>query len=508
MTVIARDGEEKLVAEVVPDQVLPKVLSTFDLVAVYVFIIFFVSGSSIMAGGGWASMSMWIAGLVLFLIPAAMAVLELGGLWPSQGGVYVWAYRTMNERWAFLGGFLSWIPVILAGTLNPAAILSYLGLAFNWTPSLTVNIILQLVILWLCVAFAMRKLKLTKMLANGVFVFYMILVFAVFAAGLAYALGTGNGHPAVAFHASDAFSFNFGTYGWIFGVALLYLVGVETPFNMGAEFVTPRSSKKMILWGSIALSIGYIIATIGVLLDTPGDKNDPVTGVARVFGFAGAGWLQGIAAVGIAVVIFIAFSVYQSAYSRLVFVSGLERHLPRLFTHLNARTRNPVTALLIQGVISSIAVVVLYSQQSLTTIFLCLQGALTVLWLASGYFFLIPVIIARYKYADRYASEAFWRIPGGKAGAIIVSVIGIGGTTAGIYYTFTLPFSADIAVSTWESTLGAICGVVLVAGALVYVFGRRSGQRLSDDQRLAHLAVLTDDELKTAKPTPTQPSEA
>jgi glutamate:GABA antiporter len=500
MTALADGSDKKLIAEVVPDQVLPKVLSTFDLVAVYVFIIFFVSGASIMAGGGWASMSMWIAGIVLFLVPAAMSVLELGGLWPSQGGVYVWAYRTLSERWAFLGGFLSWIPVILAGTLNPAAILAYLGLAFNWQPSLTVNIILQLVILWLCVGFAMRKLRLTKGLADGVFIFYMILVFAVFAAGLAFALD--HGHAAVAFSASDAFSFNFGTYGWIFGVALLYLVGVETPFNMGAEFVTPRSSKKMILWGSIALSIGYVIATIGVLLSTPGDKNDPITGVAKVFGFTGASGLQGIAAVGIAVVIFIAFSVYQSAYSRLVFVSGLERHLPRLFTHLNARTRNPVTALLIQGVITSIAIVILYSQQSLTTMFLCLQGALTVLWLASGYFFLVPVIVARFRYADRYASETFWRIPGGKTGAIIVSLIGIGGTTAGIYYTFTLPFSPDIAVSTWESTLGAICGVVLVVAGLVYVLGRRSGRKLSDDQRLAHLATLEVPETAGSAPAP------
>jgi glutamate:GABA antiporter len=489
MTALADGSDKKLIAEVLPDQVLPKVLSTFDLVAVYVFIIFFVSGASIMAGGGWASMSMWIAGIVLFLIPAAMAVLELGGLWPSQGGVYVWAYRTMSERWAFFGGFLSWIPVILAGTLNPAAILAYLGLAFNWHPSVTVNIILQLVILWLCIGFAMRKLRLTKSLANGVFIFYMVLVAAVLAAGI-YTAVRGGGHSVVPWDAGQAFSFNFGTYGWIFGVALLYLVGVETPFNMGAEFVTPRSSKKMILWGSIALSIGYVIATIGVLLSTPSDKNDPVVGVAKVFGFAGASGLQGIAAIGIAVVIFIAFSVYQSAYSRLVFVSGLERHLPRLFTHLNARTRNPVTALLIQGVITSIAVVILYSQQSLTTIFLSLQGALTVLWLASGFFFLVPVIIARFKYADRYATEKFWRIPGGKPGAIIVSLIGIAGTSAGIYYTFTLPFSPDIAVSTWETTLGVICAVVLVAAGGVYIFGRRSGQKLSDDQRLAHLATL------------------
>jgi amino acid transporter len=486
-------SNKRLIAEVVPDQVLPKVLSTFDLVAVYVFIIFFVSGSSIIAGGGWASMSMWIAGIVLFLVPAGLAVLELGGLWPTQGGVYVWAYHTMSERWAFLGGFLSWVPVILAGTLTPAAAVSYFSLAFGWHLSVTVDIILQLVLLWACVAFALRKLRLTKKLANGVFIFYMALVVAVLAAGIAVAVS--HGHSAVAFSAGTAFSFNFGSYGWIFGVVLLYLVGVETPFNMGAEFVTPRSATRMVGYGSVILSIGYVIATIGVLLSTPASKNDAVTGVAKVFGYLGAGGLQGVAAVGIALISLTAFSVYQSAYSRLVFVSGLERHLPRVFTHLNTRTRNPVTALLIQGVITSIAIVVLYSQQSLTTMFLCLQGALTVMWLASGYFFLLPMMIARFRFADRYASGTFWRIPGGRWAALLVGLVGVGGTTAGIYYTFTLPFSSDISTGTWESTLGIICGAVLALAVLVYVLGRRSGTRLSDDQRLAHLATLDPAEL-------------
>lgn len=478
----------QLITEVVPDQVLPKVLSNFDLVAVYVFIIFFVSGASIIAGGGWASMPMWAAGIVVFLIPAALAVLELGGLWPSQGGVYVWAYHTMSERLAFLGGFLSWIPVILAGTLNPAAAVSYLSLAFGWHLSLTVNIIGQLVLLWLCVGFAMRKLRLTKKISNSVFLFYAVLVLGVFAAGIVYV--AGHGGPAVPLHASDALTLNFGRYGWVFGVVLLYLVGVETPFNMGAEFVTPRSITRMVGWGSLILAAGYVLATAGVLMTTPASQNDAVTGVVKVFGQAGSPLLQTIAAIGIAVITLTAFSVYQSAYSRLVFVSGLERHLPRLFTHLNARTRNPVTALLIQGVITSLAIVVLYSQQSLTTMFLCLQGALTVLWLASGYFFLVPLVIARFRYADRYLSETFWRIPGGRWAATAVGLVGCGGTTAGIYYTFTLPFSSDIPAGTWMTTLAVICGTVLAVAALVYVLGRRSASKLSDDERLAHLATL------------------
>lgn len=479
---------DKLISEIVPDQVLPKVLGTFDLVSVYVFIIFFISGSSIIAGGGWASISMWLAGFVLFLAPAAAAVAELGGMWPAQGGVYIWSYHTMSEQLAFLGGFLSWIPVILAGTLTPAAAVAFFSYAFGFQPGLTANIVLQLVLLWGCVAFAMRKLTLTQSIARGVLIFYGVLVTSVFVAGIIVAARAGG--SAVPFSAGESLSFNFGKYGWVFGVVLLYLVGVETPYNMGAEFLKARSATKMVLWGSIILAVGYVFGTVGILLSTPADELDAVTGVPRVFDYLDVGGLGRIGAVGVALVSLMAFTIYQSAYSRLVFVSGLERHLPRLFTHLNPRTRNPVTALLLQGVISSILVVILYSQQSLTTIFLSIQGALTVLWLASGFFFLFPVIIARRKYADRYATEDFWRIPGGVWAATAVAAVGIVGTAMGIYYTFTLPFSADIPKSTWMWNVGSITAGTLIAAVAIYLAGRRSASKLSDDERLLHLAQM------------------
>jgi amino acid transporter len=479
---------ERLVSEIVPDQVLPKVLGTFDLIAVYVFIIFFVYGSSLIAGGGWASLSMWFLGFLLFLIPAGAAVIELSGLWPSQGGVYIWAYHTMGEVAAFLGGFLSWIPVILVGTIAPAAVIAFLSLAFGWELGLTANIVFQLVLLWACVGFAFGRLRLTQRIANAVFVFYGVLVVGVLVAGIVVAVREGS--SAVPFTAGDALTLDFSTYGWVFGLVLLYLLGVETPFNMGAEFVTSTSAKKMVGIGSLVLSVGYLMATVGLLISTPPDTLDPITGVARVFDLAGAPWLQGLFSIGIGLVMLTAFAVYQSAYSRLIFVSGLEKHLPRLFTHLNSRTRNPVTALLMQGVITSVAIVILYSQSSLQTMFLSLQGALTILWLASGYCFLVPLIIARYRYADRYDAEGFWRIPGGRVAAVLVALVGIGGTTAGIYYTFTLPFSADITKGSWMANVGVICGVTLVAAGLVYVLGRRSASKLSEDDRLAHLATL------------------
>ena len=100
-----------MTTELVPEQILPKVMSTFGLTATYVFIICWITGSSVMAAGGWTAIPMWVLGILTFLVPAGMAVAELGNLWPGQGGVYIWATRTMGETW----GVHRRLPVVGAG---------------------------------------------------------------------------------------------------------------------------------------------------------------------------------------------------------------------------------------------------------------------------------------------------------------------------------------------------------------------------------------------------------
>jgi amino acid transporter len=482
-------GERKLTAEIVPDQVLPKVLTTFGLIAVYVFIVYVISGTSMISTAGWASMPMWLLGFLVFLVPAGLAVVELGNLWPAQGGVYVWAYRTTNsEVFAFLGGYLSWTPVILAGATAPAAIVTFGSLAFGVEVGLTASILLQLLVLWLAVALALRRLVVTQRVMYAAAGLYAVVCLAVFLVGLIHAGAEGSANPVTA---KELFTLDFPNYGWVFGLVLLYLLGAETPFNMGAEFLSVRRSAAKMIWiGSLVLALGYVITTSGILLSTPLDDIDPITGVIETLSVAGIPGLMPVAALGLCAVMLLALMTYQSAYARLIFVSGLERHLPRVFTHLNPRTRNPVTAVLIQGVISSTMIVVLYSQASLTDTFLILQGALTVLWLASGFFFFIPLVLARFRYADRYVNETFWRIPGGRPAAIAVAVIGSAATAVGIYYTYTLPFSEDISTTVWMTSVGLVTLGCLVLGLIVFFFGRRAARELSAEDALAHLAVL------------------
>ena len=482
-----RQRDALLTSELVPEQILPKVLSTFGLTATYVFIICWITGSSVMAGGGWTAIPMWILGILTFLVPAGLAVAELGNLWPGQGGVYIWAHRTMGDRMAFVGGYLSWVPVIINCASSPAIILQFLLLAFHAQLGLTLSIVLQLVILWTVVGLALAKLAANQRIMNVTFVVYGVLTLTIFICGVIYAVGHGSGTP---FSMHDAMVPNFVGAGFLYGSVLLYLVGVETPFNMGAEFLSvKRSATKMITWGSAALIAIYLLTTIGTMLALPGDQIDAVTGVIGNLGTSGFPGLMEVAAVVMAVIFFVAMTTYQVAYSRLIFVSGLERHLPRIFTHLNPRTRNPVTAVLVQGTISSLILVSLYSQSSMANVTVYLQGGLSVVWLISGFFFFIPLVLARKKYADRYTSEDFWRIPGGMPVVWTVAGIGVVATCLGVYYSFASPW-IKVPTSTWMAWVGSIAVGTMILGAIVFYFGHRSAAKLSAPDALAHLAVL------------------
>jgi hypothetical protein len=110
-------------------------------------------------------------------------------------------------------------------------------------------------------------------------------------------------------------------------------------------------------------------------------------------------------------------------------------------------------------------------------------------WLLSGFFFLFPVIIARRKYADRYANEQFWRIPGGMTGVWITVAVGTLGTIGGVYYSFVTPW-IDVPTATWMTWVGGISLGMFALGLTVYIFGRRSAHKVSQVDALAHLAVF------------------
>ena len=151
---------------------------------------------------------------------------------------------------------------------------------------------------------------------------------------------------------------------------ILALLGIEVPLNMGVEIVHMRSIRKYLFWGSIAVMAAYLWATLGTMLSLDAAKGQAATtDILRAVqvGF----WNSHAFAVVVGLVLIWFFVsntiVYNYSFSRLLFVSGLERRMPRQLGTVNSRTKVPVHAIITQTVLSSLFVVRSSTQGSVAT---------------------------------------------------------------------------------------------------------------------------------------------
>jgi len=90
-------GSDMLRSERIAGGILPKVLNTFDMVAIFIAIVLFITNSSVIAGAGGSAYIYWILGFVAFLIPGAIVTGQLGLMFPGEGSIYVWTNKAFGE---------------------------------------------------------------------------------------------------------------------------------------------------------------------------------------------------------------------------------------------------------------------------------------------------------------------------------------------------------------------------------------------------------------------------
>jgi amino acid transporter len=269
---------------------------------------------------------------------------------------------------------------------------------------------------------------------------------------------------------ADITSFNVFAHGALFSAAVLWLLGVEMPFTMGDEYSQHRKTAgTMLLWGSLALMAGYLMGTAGILWAMPMAKVDVTKGVAQAIS-AHYPLLGSAVALAIWVAVMSQDIAYLNAYSRLLFVSAVEKRMPKIFAEVNER-KVPVRALFAQGLGAPIVVLIFATLNSAGAAFNLYLATLVAIWCASLYYIYGAVILSRKKYADLYKTRGddVWKIPGGKTGAWVVALWGIIANTIAIYYVFALPWVTDgISAFGWRIWIAAISFIVIVLGILLY----------------------------------------
>lgn len=487
--------DDVLRSERVAGGILPKVLNSFDMIAIFVAIVLFISNAAVMAGGaGPSAYTYWILGFLTFLIPGAIVTGQLGLMFPGEGSIYVWTHKAFGAFMGFFAGFCAWWPgilVMIATGDTVVALIQQLNPSFLTEPWQQ-GLVIVLVIAFSLVLSVLR-FRATQNVVNVVFVAYGSAILLVGIAGL-ISVVSGNAAPV-----------DYAAHNWLpvpatytfYGTVILALLGIEVPLNMGVEIHNTRAITRYLLWGSAVVMIAYLIGTFGVMTAVkPLSAQGSPAAIAQAVtsGFGGVGTFLGV----LVNIIFIGFflfatAVYNYSFGRLLFVSGLDRRMPAIMSKVNAN-RVPWVAVLVQSIISAFFTVVAFiiapyalriglkPADLSTVVYDILQAAITVIWCISMVILFVDVIIIRYKFHEAFARARLapdWVF-------YLCAVFGLIASAVGVYVTFTGPWTGLIAYNLWVLWIGGIGLLSLLVGVVLFFIGHATIRGdVSDEQVIA-----------------------
>jgi glutamate:GABA antiporter len=496
----AQSGE--LLSERVAGGILPKVLSSFDMVAIFAAIVLFITNAAVIQSAGPTAFGWWILGFLAFLIPSAIVTGQLGVMFPGEGSIYLWTHKAFGTFWGFFAGFCAWWPGVLVMVATGTITFAYLGYVFPGTVgswSIQVQGLLIIGFIALSAVLAILRFRVTQNIVNTVFVLYGVAIALMLFAGVVH-LARGRAaevDPSAlsAWSPTRDTGINFSNWTF-FGLVILALLGVEVPLNMGVEIRNTRSITRYLFWGSLTVMAAYLIATWAVMVTVPAadGRSAQVTAVAEAVKLSlGTFWGDLVALILAGFFLFITV-VYNYSFARLIFVSGLDRRLPRAMSHVNAN-KVPDVGVLAQTIVAIVftllAFVILPATSGggsavdvQTRVYDVLQAAVTVIWCVSMVVLFIDVLIILRRYAAQFEARrlanpaVFWVCS--VIGAL-AALIGIVSTLSGSWTplisndagTVSL-FGAKISYGTWFWWVGGIAVASMLVGALLYLLGRRT----------------------------------
>ncbi|HYZ78110.1 MAG TPA: APC family permease [Gaiellaceae bacterium] len=479
MAAVAPADERTMISERIAPGMLPRVLNSADMTIIFVAIVLFIVNASAIQRAGPAAYTFWILGFLAFLIPGALVTAQLGLMFPQEGSLYVWTQKALGPFWGFFAGFCAWWPGILVMAATGDAVVTIWqfidtgGLPKNWEQGLVI-----LAVLWFSAVISMLRLRMTQNYANVAVVFYGAAIFVIGLAGILWLIG--DGHSATG---------GFGTFdNWLphsstwtlFGLVILALLGIEVPLNMGVEIVHMRAIKKYLFWGSIVVMVGYLWATFGTMMNLPasqstGGLSDIFVAVQHAF-WGSHAWAVIIAL--IALWFFVSNTVvYNYSFSRLLFVSGLERRMPTAMGRVEEKTRVPRNAIVVQTVLASAVTVVAFGpwfgSGNTNKIFWMLQAAVTVIWCISMVLLFADIYLVKRAFPGKFEEVRVapdWALFGS-------GLIGIGASILGIVVTFKTPWVTQWTTHSWRVWLAVIVIVSALVAIAIYAISEYTRRR-------------------------------
>ena len=455
---------------------LIRALGRRDLVLLFVVAVFNLNVVPSIAANGGVTVWLWIISLLLFFWPQGIAVIELAHRYPGEGGVYLWAKEVFGDFHGFLSGWCYWTNNML---YVPTVMLYFVGVSVyvlgpghqGLADNKVFASIASLTLLALLTLFNILGLGVGKWINNlgaiGTFVAAAVLI------GLGLVIWTRFGTTITradfAIPANPKFVLNS------FGVICFGLVGLELASVMGDEIQDPRRTLPgAVAWGGILSGALYVGATLTLLIAVGKNVNvlqGIVQAVTHMAERVGVGWISIPFAVLLSLSIAGIGSAWMGGSARIPFVAGLDSYMPSWLGKVHPRYTTPYAALILQGCVSAILVILNFVIAGVQETFQKLLSLAVVLQLVP----FVYMFAALLKFAVTESS------PKGQYGRAAMFVAGLSGLLTTILGIALVFFPAQqISSLFWYEVwmVGMTLFAVGLAAFFFFVYGHRKAVRL------------------------------
>jgi amino acid transporter len=493
--------DDVMISEKIAPVLVARTLGPFDLVVIFVAIVLFIINSAAVQAAGPSIFIFWIIAFATFLITGAFVTAQLGRMFPEEGSLYVWTHKVLGPFWGFFAGFVAWWPgplvmltcgILFANFLQQVAAFSDNEiLTKNWQMGLVV-----LAVLWFSAAMSLLRMRLTQNYVNVQFWFYAAAIFVIGLSGLIWLL---KGHPSATDFGSGWNPFKGETLALglpanltFFSFAILALLGIETPLNMGVEVTGgERAIRTYLLWGCAIVMAAYLWTTWGNMVVIKAGGANTTTGGAETVGVAIGEWAGVIVALILAWVVVTAAVVYNYAFARLLFVSGLEKRLPHQIGQVN-RNKVPANAVVLQTAIASVFTIVMFfvlgagSGDPYKT-FYGLYAGLTIVWCISTALLFLDIFFAKRSDPEKFERErrvstSFLYVCG--AVGTIVNIVAVLFIFVGSWYPTGFKTLRE-----WNTWMFAITGVSVLTGLVIWFISQSARRGRRDVELVSEVAA-------------------
>jgi amino acid transporter len=380
---------------------------------------------------------------VIWAWPISNMMAEAGSLFPSEGGIYVWAKEAFGEFWGFQACWWNTASAYITNSVYTALVVDYVSQYAHMSE--TVAFTLKILMIAVFTVINLLGIKEVGMVSSALSVL-ILLAFAVVAA-----VGFMNwGQNPMTPYVADGMSLMEGVGGTVAICAWMYC-GYESISIIAGEVKKPQIIPKALMLCMPLVALSYVLPTLAGLASVGRYEDWATYGGGGSVGYAdvlttylGEGW--GYAFLFIAIISQCAiFNAYLASGSRGFFVLADDHLCPKVLTKVSKKRGVPYV-----GVLSLALVTALLAKYDFKTLV-----KTEVIFIMAMYIILPPTILKLREMYPVEGRKGLFVMPGGKAGL----------------YLFTLvPFALAIFIYFMNGTDNFLIGVAAAStGPIVYM---------------------------------------